>query len=67
MSPMDLSGVAWRKSSHSSNGDCVEVARAGEGLVGVRDSGDRGGPVLTVTMAEWGVFLQRIKDDSVAV
>lgn len=41
MSTVDLSGLAWRKSSRStaggSNGNCVEIAFAGL-VVAVRDS-----------------------------
>jgi len=48
--------AAWWKSSHSaSNGHCVEVAAAG--VVLVRDSKDRQGPMLRFTPAEWRTFL----------
>ncbi|WP_083822005.1 DUF397 domain-containing protein [Saccharopolyspora spinosa] len=44
---MDWSRAEWRKSSRSgSTSNCVEVARTAK-LVGVRDSKDRGGAVLT--------------------
>jgi len=52
----------WVKSSLSfSNGNCVEVARLPGGAVGVRDSGDPGGPVLRFTPGEWGVFVGRAR------
>ncbi|MGH9211542.1 MAG: DUF397 domain-containing protein [Acidimicrobiales bacterium] len=54
----------WRKSSRSSGGDnCVEVAIAGDGSVGVRDSKQHGlGPVLEFTPTEWEAFLGGAKD-----
>lgn len=43
----------WRKSSFSaSDSDCVEVAVADE-VVGVRDSKNEAGPLLSVTRASW--------------
>jgi hypothetical protein len=50
---------SWRKSTWSSGGDnCVEVAFAADGTVGVRDSKQKGlGPVLEFTPAEWEAFL----------
>jgi len=49
----------WRKSSLSSGGDnCVEVAFAADGSVGVRDSKQLGrGPVLEFLPGEWEAFL----------
>ncbi len=53
----------WRKSRRSSAGDnCVEVAFAADGSVGVRDSKDRTGPLLTFTPAEWEAFTGGIRD-----
>ena len=56
---MDLNNARWRKSSRSSGngGDCVEVAGNLPGVVGVRDSKDRGGPVLAFTPAAWRAFV----------
>jgi hypothetical protein len=56
-----MPGSGWRKSSHSSaDGDCVETASLG-GFVGVRDTKDRGGPVLAVTAATWRLFACAVK------
>ena len=53
---------AWRTSKYSGqNGNCVEVARNLPGIVAVRDSRDRGGPVLTFSRAGWGAFTDRIR------
>jgi hypothetical protein len=50
--------TAWVKSSYSTNnGACVEVAACQ-----VRDSKDRGGPVLSFTPDAWRAFIQAIKD-----
>jgi hypothetical protein len=54
--------VHWRKSSFSySNGECVEVAVLGDGTVGLRDSKDPVGPVLTFTRGELRAFLEGAK------
>jgi hypothetical protein len=54
----------WRKSSRSSGGDnCVEIAIAGDGSIGVRDSKQHGrGPVLEFTPSEWDAFVGGVKD-----
>jgi Domain of unknown function (DUF397) len=54
----------WRKSSRSSGGDnCVEVAIAVDGTIGVRDSKQLGlGPILEFTPSEWEAFLGGAKD-----
>lgn len=50
--------LTWHKSSYSGyNGDCVQVAAAGNAIL-VRDSKDPAGPVLAFTPAEWRAFLQ---------
>ncbi|MEU5526964.1 DUF397 domain-containing protein [Micromonospora chersina] len=56
---MDLTGARWRKStrSGSNGGSCVEVATNLSGVVGVRDSKDPAGPVLTFTPETWRAFV----------
>lgn len=59
MSTVDLSGLAWRKSSRSGSGtnaDCVEVAFAGPEVV-VRDSKRPGAGVLVFPKTNWAGFL----------
>ncbi|MBY8872699.1 DUF397 domain-containing protein [Micromonospora sp. PLK6-60] len=56
---MDLIGARWRKSSRSSGngGACIEVADNLPGVVGVRDSKDPAGPVLTFAPDSWRTFV----------
>ncbi|KKJ98541.1 DUF397 domain-containing protein [Micromonospora sp. HK10] len=56
---MDLSGARWRKSTRSSGqgGACVEVAGNLPGVVVVRDSKDRCGPVLAFAPDAWRAFV----------
>jgi hypothetical protein len=57
----DLRHAQWRISTHSANGStCVEVARNLPGIVAVRDSKDRQGPVLTFTPDQWQTFIARL-------
>lgn len=53
--------IAWRKSTASSTGNCVEVAAVG-GSVLIRDSGSPGGAVLRLPPAAWSAFLARTCD-----
>ena len=53
---VDLSSAVWRKSHFSGTNGCVEVAFL-PGQVAVRDSKQRGGPVLVFTDHEWEAFL----------
>jgi Domain of unknown function (DUF397) len=58
---MDLSTARWRKSSYSGVNGCVEVAVVGD-RVAIRDSKDRGGPVLLFTSDAWEAFLAGARD-----
>ncbi|MGX4657333.1 DUF397 domain-containing protein [Micromonospora sp. SCSIO 07396] len=58
---MELSTARWRTSSRSNGtgGNCVEVAGNLPGVVVVRDSKDRTGPVLAFPPTSWRSFLTR--------
>ncbi|KUJ64843.1 toxin [Streptomyces albus subsp. albus] len=51
--------MTWHKSSHSDGegGQCIEVAEC-PGVVHVRDSKDRQGPVLSFDAKEWAAFVE---------
>ncbi|MFV8130687.1 DUF397 domain-containing protein [Streptomyces syringium] len=54
---VDLRGALWFKSTYSgTDSNCVEVAHA-PGVIGVRDSKNPCGPVLTFGPVAWGAFL----------
>jgi hypothetical protein len=61
MSNPDFAQATWRKSSQSGDngGACVEVAVL-PGLVGLRDSKDKSGPVLAVAPAEFAAFVNGV-------
>ncbi|MDG4833199.1 DUF397 domain-containing protein [Solwaraspora sp. WMMD1047] len=57
-------GTGWRSSSRSQTSNCVEVARLGDarsGPVALRDSKDRGGPILVFDRPGWLGFLAGAK------
>ncbi|MGW4529486.1 DUF397 domain-containing protein [Nocardia sp. NPDC004340] len=62
---VELHRGQWFKSSHSSGGgECVEVAFFASGKVGVRDSKNPTGPVLTFAPDEWDTFTAGISGGS---
>jgi hypothetical protein len=70
MQSPDLSHAEWRKSSHSGNGSCVEIAPVpgaastvvgSRDVIAVRDSKDPRGPALTFTTRQWRSFAAGIK------
>jgi hypothetical protein len=52
---------AWRKSSFSGVGECVEATFTNSGGVLVRDSKDPDGLVLACTGDEWRSFVAGVK------
>ncbi|WP_144127836.1 DUF397 domain-containing protein [Catellatospora sichuanensis] len=62
MASSDFDQAEWRKSSRSDNngGQCVEVALTTT-TIGVRDSKDRDGTVLTFAAEGWAAFLTGVK------
>ncbi len=54
----------WRTSTRSQTSNCVEVAplRTGPAAVALRDSKDRGGPVLLFNRAGWLGFISGAKN-----
>jgi len=52
---------AFRKSSHSGNGGCVEVAISSRGDVLLRDSKTAASPELEFNSREWSAFLAGVR------
>ena len=63
---VDVSTVAWRRSSYTTadEGLCVEVGDGLAGLVPVRDSKRPTGPAVIVTVAAWAPFVRALADGS---
>jgi hypothetical protein len=59
---MDVTGIAWRKSSHSGSngGACVEIGTVGS-AVAVRDSKHPDGPLLAFAAGTWKDFTEQVK------
>ena len=61
VSTVDLSGLAWRKSSRSTvngdNGNCVEIAFAGP-VVAVRDSKNPSAAVIAFPATRFTAFVR---------
>ena len=56
------SAITWRKSSFSGpNGNCVELSPLPGNLIGMRNSRDPQGAVLSCTRAEFATLLRDIK------
>ena len=60
MSSAAYSGLRWKKSSLSGQGDCVEVARTDDQIL-VRHSKAPEGPFLQFSLAEWEAFTAGIE------
>jgi hypothetical protein len=55
----------WIKSSYSNSGaNCVELARARDGAVAVRDSKDPDGGFLSFSPQRWSAFTRQIRKDT---
>ncbi|MBM0227768.1 MULTISPECIES: DUF397 domain-containing protein [Micromonospora] len=59
-----LADAPWRTSTRSQTSNCVEVAplRTGPAAVALRDSKDRGGPVLLFNRTGWLGFIAGAKN-----
>ena len=59
---MDVTVVAWRKSSYSGDngGNCVEVGTVGPAMA-VRDGKYPDGPLLAFAADTWKAFTDRVK------
>ncbi|MEO3779422.1 DUF397 domain-containing protein [Micromonospora sp. B11E3] len=65
MEEVGMTRVTWRKSTRSNgSGDCVEVADGLTDMVGLRDSKDPNGPVLTFDPQAWARFVAGVRHDS---
>ena len=59
---IDMDQILWRPSSRSfGESECVEVGKTPTGVVGIRDSKDRTGPVLWFRGNAFGQFVEAIK------
>jgi hypothetical protein len=56
--------IAWRKSTASNSGACLEVAVVNVSVL-VRDSANRDGTVLTLSPAAWSDLLARTRSNDV--
>jgi hypothetical protein len=57
-----MTDPTWRTSSYSGGqGNCIEVGNR-DGLVLIRDTKDRTGPVLKLSPAAWRELVIRVKD-----
>ncbi len=64
MNEIDLSRAEWRKSSYSSqSGNCVEIATNMPGMVAVRGSKNRQGPILVIGHEDWQAITRQIKSE----
>ncbi|MET8084667.1 DUF397 domain-containing protein [Micromonospora sp. NPDC005237] len=65
MEEVNQAPVTWRKSTRSNgSGNCVEVADNLAGKVGLRDSKDPTGPVLTFGPTAWSTFVASVKQET---
>jgi hypothetical protein len=60
LSKIDRNALAWRIATRSSGGNCVEVARASDGIA-VRHSKNPDGEIILYTGPEFAAFLDGAK------
>lgn len=60
---MELADLKWRKSSYTTanGGDCVELARAPEGIA-IRDSKDPEGTRMRIALGEFRRLVADVKE-----
>lgn len=61
MQKTELPFAGWHKANGSVEINCVEVATAADGTVGVRDTEDRAGGTLQFTAGQWAAFVAGAK------
>ncbi|RZT80389.1 uncharacterized protein DUF397 [Micromonospora violae] len=67
MEEVNQAAVTWRKSTRSNgSGNCVEVADNLAGEVGLRDSKDPAGAVLTFNPESWSLFLRAVTNTTLS-
>jgi hypothetical protein len=65
-SPEPAAYIPWRTSTYSAyNGNCVQVADLDVNRIGVRDSKNPDGPVLTFAANDWQTFVDGLKSSPV--
>jgi Domain of unknown function (DUF397) len=57
-----ISAEDYRKSTFSSNGNCVEVRRIADGNISLRDSKNPAKPAHEFTPQEWVAFLAGVRN-----
>jgi hypothetical protein len=58
-----VEAAAWTKSSFSGDVGCIEVNNSEKGVIALRDSKDKNGPVLKFNFHEWDSFLKGVRND----
>jgi predicted secreted Zn-dependent protease len=54
--------LMWRKSSHSEDTNCLEVAATSTGVL-VRHSNDTAGQILSFSYDEWQAFVAGVRNN----
>jgi hypothetical protein len=61
-SDVDRTVLDWRKSSRSSSGACVHIARVDHEHIAIRNSNDPGGPMVLFNRREVAAFRAGLND-----